>query len=166
MKWEDRAEAKKANIGERLVDEYLIRNGIVPYRPIVSRRHPFDRLCASADKKRIYVAEVKSKPRRERYPDTGFNQTAFEDYMNIATAHNMDIFVYFVDEVMMEIYGGELFKNLNLKREIVHEGKLLHYPWRQGKIIYFPLCAMEHIANLSEDECLELSALRRTDYVP
>jgi len=166
MNWEDRPEVQKGNIGEKLVDEYLLRKGIVPYRPIVSQAHPFDRLCASADKKRIYVAEVKTKPRREFYPDTGIDWHHFNDYVFIAMQHSMDVFIYFVDEILKSIYGGELISSLAQTRQVKHQGRVLTYPLKQGKIIYFPLVAMECVAELSDEVCEELAALRRTKYEP
>ena len=164
MNWEDRPEVRKGNIGEGLVDEYLLRKGIVPYRPIASQAHPFDRLCASADKKHIYVVDVKTKPRREFYPDTGFNISNYNKYLNIAIQHNMDVFVYFVDEILKAIYGGELIGNLAQIRQVRHQGKLLIYPIQQSGIIYFPLAIMEHIADLPDAVCKELAALRTTTY--
>lgn len=166
MNWNDRPEVQKGNIGEALVDEYLLKKGIVPYRPIVSQAHPFDRLCASADKKRIYVAEVKTKPRREFYADTGVDQRHYNDYLNIAMQHNMDVFVYFVDEVRKEIYGGELISNLAQVRQETHQqtGRILTYPLAHKGIIYFPLSAMEHVADLPDEVCKQLAALRRSKY--
>jgi len=164
MNWEDKPEVRKGNIGERLVDEYLLRKGIVPYRPIVSQAHPFDRLCASADKKRIYVVEVKTKPRREFYPDTGVDFRHFNDYMHISLQHSMDVFLYFVDEILRSIYGGELVGNLAQIRQVRHQGRDLIYPLKHRGIIYFPLSAMEHVASLQDDVCKELAALRRTNY--
>jgi hypothetical protein len=164
VSWEDKPEVQKGNIGERLVDEYLLRKGIVPYRPIVSQAHPFDRLCASSDKKRIYVVEVKTKPRREHYPDTGVEFRHFNDYLNIAIQHSMDVFIYFVDEVRKEIYGGELVSNLAQIRQEWHEGRELVYPLKHKGIIYFPLSAMEHVADLPEEVCKKLASLRRSNY--
>lgn len=166
MNWDSRPEVKKGHIGERLVDEYLLRKGIVPYRPMAPKAHPFDRLCASADKKRIYIAEVKAKPRREFYPDTGINVAHFNDYMNVAMHHSMDVFIYFVDEILKSIYGGELVSNLAQDRRVLHRGRMLKYTMRQGPIIYFPLACMEHVATLSDEACAELAALRRTAYEP
>lgn len=166
MNWDERPEVQKGNIGEKLVDEYLLRKGIVPYRPIISKAHPFDRLCASADKKHIYVVEVKTKPRREFYPDTGVDFRHYNAYLHIAMQHSMDVFIYFVDEIERAIYGGELILNLAQVRQITHPktGRVLIYPLPQRGIIYFPLSAMETIAELSEEVCKELAALRQTNY--
>jgi hypothetical protein len=164
MNWEDRPEVRKGNIGEKLVDEYLLRKGIVPYRPIACQAHPFDRLCASSDKKRIYVVEVKTKPRREFYPDTGIDFRHYNDYLNIAMHHTMDVFIYFVDEIEKSIYGGELISNLAKVRQIQYKGKTLTYPLAQRGIIYFPLVAMERVCDLPDAVCAELAKLRRTNY--
>lgn len=158
MNWDERKEVQKGNLGEELVERYLAGRGYVVYRPTTGP-HPFDRLCASKDKRSIFVAEIKTKPRRKFYPDTGFDQRHNHDYINIAMKHSMDVFVYFVDEVEGWIYGGELLSNLHRPRQLMHGGKLLQYPWSIGGIIYFPLSAMEKIAALPPSECDKLRAL-------
>lgn len=158
MNWNDRIQVQKGNLGEELVEQYLAKKGFVVYRPITGP-HPFDRLCASADKRRIFVAEIKTKPRRKYYPDTGFNQRHNQDYLRIAMQHSMDVFVYFVDEVVGKIYGGELISNLHKPRQIQHGSKTLTYPWSIDGIIYFPLSCMEVVAELPRDERARLAAL-------
>lgn len=162
--WKQSNAYRKGEIGEGLVDQYLLKRGIVPYRPIADAAHPFDRLCASSDKKSLYVVEIKSKPKREFYPDTGFNYSNFLDYMNIAMKYGMDVFVYFVDERMKKIYGGELLSNLAVEREVSWNGKSIMYPLHQGRQIYFPISCMEEIANLGDAECEVLHSLRRSNY--
>ena len=165
--WEDKTEVKKGNIGEQIVEDYLIKQGIIPYRPCTDGAHPFDRLCASADKQRIFVAEIKSKPARYAYPDTGINYSHYCDYMNIAMKYSMDIFLYFVDEHKGCIYGAELVSRLVPEYQIEHNGKLLSYPMHQShyqngkqiKMVYFPIKRMKFISSLTTDQCLELKVL-------
>jgi len=167
MAWNDKQEVKKGNIGERIVEEWLISHGIIPYAPCTEAAHPFDRLCASADKKRIFVAEIKCKPRRYAYPDTGINYSHYCDYVNIAMKYSMDVFLYFVDEYQRAIYGGELITRLIPEFQIVHHGKTLLYPLhtshmqngRSVKMVYFPLKRMHQIATLSDEQCNSLRAL-------
>ena len=167
MQWEDKQEVKKGNIGEEIVEAYLIDNGIIPYKPCTGGAHPFDRLCASADKQRIFVAEIKCKARRYAYPDTGINYSHYQDYVNIAMKHNMDIYLYFVDEFNGCIYGAELVSRLIPEYQVEHKGRLLSYPMhtehRQNgrliKMVYFPLKRMVVIHRLSDDQCSELKKL-------
>ena len=72
MNFDELPGTQKGRIGEIEVDKYLSSIGIIPYAPILSKAHPFDRLCASADKKKLFVAECKAKAARTYYPDTGY----------------------------------------------------------------------------------------------
>lgn len=158
MQWEDRLTVRKGNLGEQLVEKYLTSKNFVIYRP-TSGPHPFDRLVASADKKRIFIAEIKTKPSRNKYPDTGFDLRCNQDYLRICISHHMDVFVYFVDERCGWIYGNSLIENLYTPRIVHHNGMVLKYPIAAGGIIYFPLEAMEKIAQLPALECKRLADL-------
>lgn len=145
----------KGKIGERIVDDWLIKKGFVPYRPIEGVPHPFDRLVASRDKQKILVVEVKSKPRREKYADTGISARHYREYMIISDTYGIRIFIAFVDEVMRQIYG-------NFLDELVRPcGR---YPLHYADIVYFPLQHMKRVADLTAEECAELAALRKTNY--
>lgn len=146
----------KGRIGERIVDDWLVRKGFVPYRPIEGVAHPFDRLVASRDKRTIRVVEVKSKPRRERYPDTGISVGHFQDYRHIEDTYNVPVFIAFVDERLKKVYG-------NFLSELCKSNG--RYPLVQSGIIYFPLCHMKRLADLTEEQCVELEALRRSRYI-
>jgi len=145
--WADKVQVKKGTLGEQLVDEMLIKQGIIPYRAIVDEAHPFDRLCASKDKRCIAIAEVKTKPRRKYYPDTGINLSQFRTYNHIVKTYGISVWLYFVDEDYAEIYGGELSK-IGREVTVLHQGTLLKYPLIQGQIIYFPRVAMERFCRL------------------
>lgn len=165
MKWNDKPSVQKGSIGERIVDEWLIGLGWVPYRPIADAAHPFDRLVASKDKKRIVVVEVKSKPRREAYADTGIDYRHYQDYLGIWQSYNITVFLAFVDEKQGRIYG-EFLSRLNKFRIV--DGNV--YPWRprpnqRPDIVYFPLEAMRQIGDLTGSQISSLSALRSTGFV-
>lgn len=153
MSWETRLE--KGRIGERIVDAWLESKGYVPYRPIDGVAHPFDRLVASRDKKTIRVVEVKAKPRREKYPDTGIPTTHYNDYKHIQDKYGIQVFIAFVDEVLKKIYGNFLDE---LDKP---DGR---YPLRYADVTYFPLSKMLDIKRLTDEQCAELAALRRSNY--
>jgi len=158
MNWEDKPEVKKGNLGEAIIDKYLRGKGLVPYFPAPGGAHPFDRLCASSDKQTIYVAEVKTKPRRVKYPDTGIDWKHYLDYQNIQAKYHIDVYLYFVDELEKAIYGGKLNALLQEHR-VRNNGKQLWYPLKWNNILYFPLALMEPIATLSDEQVYELKRL-------
>lgn len=168
MNFQDMSTTKKGNFSEKILDEYLISIGIIPYAPVISKAHPFDRLCATSDKKKIFVAECKGKARRTYYPDTGINEKHYLDYIGVREAHNIDVWLFFVDEYVKKIYGN-LLSELDKPREIEHKGKTLKYPLVQpdykGTVIrYFPLVAMVDIFDLNDDQSGELKQLSTRNY--
>jgi hypothetical protein len=161
--WEQRTTVKKGNTGQDLVDRYLRSKGIVPYAPTAEGAHPFDRLCATGDKKRLFIAEVKTKARRNYYPDTGIDLTHYRGYADIAKKHTISVCLFFVDELVGSIYGNTLAK-LEEERLIEYQGKLLKYPMVLGKIIYFPLEAMVTVCGLDGDSIENLRQLSTRSY--
>ena len=146
---------KKGQIGERIVDEWLISKGFVPYRPIAGAAHPFDRLVASRDKRKILVVEVKSKPAREKYGDQGIETRHYEDYKHISEKYGIRIFIAFVDEDAARIYGSFLDE---LEKP---QGR---YPLKYPDRVYFSPKHMRDIAQLTREQCAELRALRVSNY--
>jgi hypothetical protein len=155
MNFQDKQEVKKGNIGECIVDKYLISKGVIPYKPTVEKAHPFDRLCASSDKKSVYIVEVKAKARRKYYPDTGFNLSSYNDYINMQNKYGLSVFVFFVDEEAGQVYGGSL-KEISIECCVEHGRKSIKYPLVLGKVIYFPVCKMRVIKNLKTEDMHEL----------
>jgi hypothetical protein len=153
------------SIGERLVDTYIRQRGYVPYYPGPGPglRHPFDRLIASPDKRRLCIVEVKTKWRREAYADTGIDQRHFDDYQHITSTYSIPLFLAFVDAKLGTVYGNwwaELLK----PRDGCACGcrPCACYPWHCRGIVYFPLSAMRTLYVLTPEERAELLALRTT----
>jgi hypothetical protein len=177
MKFCDRPETKKGDLGEAEVDQWIHRQGYVPYRPDFNGPHPFDRLCATPDRRKLLIVESKCKPRRRYYPDTGFNCRHYRQYRYILETHAIDTFVAFVDEDSGTIYGN-LLTVLDLPRIIKHNeiylpsGELtfdeLHYPREQHGIRYYPLIAMQTVAPIAAATLAQMRALSRRNpaYAP
>lgn len=158
MDWQELVTVKKGNIGEAIVNSYLERMGFIPYSPDSEGAHPFDRLCASRDKKTIFIADSKAKPARTYYPDTGIDTRHYRDYMAIQRRHNLHVFIFFVDEDAGKVYGNFLHE-LDKHREIVHNGRTLNYPLVSKGIRYFPLVAMREIGEIPQKEVVKLRQL-------
>jgi hypothetical protein len=160
-------------IGERLIDEFLKQKGYVPYYPLPGVAHPFDRLIATPDKRRICIVEVKTKCRREAYDDTGINQRHFDDYQHITFTYSLPLFLAFVDAKVGQIYGNywtELLKTREPEGVVWLNGKAFghggcqSYPWTDRGIVYFPLSAMRVLHVLTAEERAEILAKRTTGW--
>jgi len=145
--WQSKTTVKKGNIGEKIVRGYLENKGYVIYKPITSGGHPFDNLCASRDKKKIFIVEVKTKEARKYYPDTGIDIKSYNEYKYIQDKYNLKVFLFFVDATNRKIYGN-IMEYLEIETTV---GKHI-YPLRQNGIIYFPLSSMKSISELTENE--------------
>jgi len=143
VSFEDRLEL--GEIGEHVIDEFLRQHGWVPYWPEKGKRHPFDRLAASADKRKLCIVEVKTKYEREAYPDTGINLSCFSDYQNIEMQYGVPIFLVFVDARKGQVYGNwwaDLLKSREPEEKARRAGCLM-YPWTQKGIVYFQTSPMK-----------------------
>jgi hypothetical protein len=158
--WQDMTTVKKGDLGEKIVDDYLLSKGIIPYKSISQTAHPFDRLCATSNKKNIFIAEVKSKAKMKYYPATGFNLNHYKQYKYIQEKYNIKIMVYFVDEKLNKVYGNYL--NI-LSKETEYKNK--KYPIiLKNNIIIFPECNMIDICNITDDYSNELKKLTNSNY--
>jgi hypothetical protein len=167
VKFENLASYRKGRIGEQIVDDWLIADAWVPYRPQEGVAHPFDRLMASRDKQRLCIVEVKTKPHRNAYMDTGINRSHFGDYGRVTIKHDVPLFLAFVDENTRSIYGNwwtELLRTREADRESARHG-CTSYPWFHGGQVYFQLAIMRTIKHLNDQQCGELRALRKTAWV-
>jgi len=159
MAWADKLSVKKGDMGETIVDKILLNKGVIPYAPIADKAHPFDRLCATDDKKTIYVVEVKTKARRTYYADTGFNISTYDDYVNIQNKYGLMVYVFFVDEWIKKIYGGSLD---SIARPL--KSGNIEYPFKKGRVIYFPLKNMHVFCDLDSESAERLKQLSNRNY--
>ena len=160
--WNNRTEVKKGTFGETIVKNYLKNKGFTVYIPELGQ-HVFDML-AIKEKKEIFIVEVKAQARRNRYPDTGITKKHYDEYNYVADKYNIPFFIFFVDEMLREIYGNWLKE---LKKPIIVNS--ISYPLIQegstGVRIYFPLEVMtRNIIVLNDDDIVELKKLSTRNY--
>lgn len=168
MNWQDLQTVRKGNIGEKVVKDYLMDKGYIPYIPDAPGSHPFDLLVASPNKRQIFIADSKAKPARIYYPDTGIDLRHYNQYSYIEQKHNMNVFVFFVDEDNGKVYGNFL-KKLTEPVEIEHNGKVLSYPKTETDsrgitTIYFPLEKMLPVGDIPEDDISRLRELSQRNH--
>ena len=92
LKWNDKLQVKKGNLGEKIVDEYFEGQGYIIYEPTTDGAHLIDRLYVK-DKKQLIIADVKTKPKRNKYPDTGFN---YKNYKQGAKRSTIKINIVYI----------------------------------------------------------------------
>lgn len=165
MSWNNKPQVKKGNWAEQIVVSFLEKKGYVVYRPITEKAHGFDTLAVK-NKKQAIVVEVKAKAKRNYYPDTGINIKHYDEYKYISKRHNLPIFIFFVDEMLKQIYGN-ILSELEKDSLVLTESKTISYPLTQNGIIYFPLKHMVVIHKLKEQdvEHLRNHSTRNYDYI-
>lgn len=153
--WQSFTTVKKGDVGEGLVNDWLISKGFIPYSPDAGGAHPFDRLVASRDKKTIFIADVKTKAKRKYYPDTGIDIKHYQEYKFIQKKYAIDVFIFFVDEEASKIYGN-FIRTLDRPLNIIHNGKELNYPMEQNGIHYFSIENMKSIVDIPQAQAEQL----------
>lgn len=162
MEFKDLPGVKKGNLGEQIVDEWLDKQGLIVYEPSTDNAHGFDRLV-SVDKSSLVIVEVKTKPKRLYYPDTGINIKHFEGYKKVSEKHSIPLCIFFVDEILKQIYCGWL-SELVQEKQIKWKGKRITYPLTNKEIVYFYQPRMKVIHHLTDDEAEQIKLLSNRSY--
>lgn len=157
--WQENKTVKKGNLGEQIVIDYLSKKGYVIYKSVTNGAHPFDNLCATRDKKEIFIAEVKTKEARKYFPDTGIDIRHYDEYRFIQNKYSLKVYLFFVDASNRKIYGNALE---TLESKTLIDKRV--YPLRQKGIIYFPLSNMELIAELTEQQANMITKYNTKNY--
>lgn len=154
LMFKDKIETLKGSIGENLVKEHFEHKGFNIFTAPHDRTHGVD-FIAEKNKKLKYAVEVKTKPARKIYPDTGFDLKHYNYYKT----YGVPVFIAFVDEEKKEIYGNflnELSKNRTVGG--------VEYPLKQNGIIYFPLQAMKTLRTIDDTTAQKLKTLSTSNY--
>lgn len=153
---------EKGNFGEQIVDKWLASKGLIVYKPTTNNAHGFDRLV-SVDKSSLVIVEVKTKPKRLYFPDTGINIKHFEGYKEVSEKHSIPVCIFFVDEILKQIYCGWL-SELIQEKQINWKGKQIAYPLTSKGIVYFYQPSMKVIHYLTDEEVKEIKSLSNSNY--
>lgn len=143
----------KGEYGESIVRRLFEEKGYIVYNPKTKGAHPFDIFALNTGKPCI-AADVKSKPRRILYPDTGISLKHYNIYLNFSKAHSMEFWIIFVDQNSGDIYGNTISK-LDVPRIIDNRT----YPLNEDKTRYWPVKAMRFFHKLTDQEMKELNRL-------
>jgi len=138
---------RKGTIAEEYVRDVLISRGWHIYTySTVNQPHPVDMFAITSDNQLVAV-EVKCKRARLYYPDTGIDVRHYRHYHNLQMQLNLPILLLFVDEYSRTVYGNYL-DYLSQPITIVDNKRELVYPMVAENLVYFPLQAMEHYADI------------------
>jgi Holliday junction resolvase len=160
--WNSKIEVKKGNRGEQIVYEFLKKKGWIVYKAVTDGSHCFD-FFFFIDRRELRVIEVKTKAKRNKYPDTGFALKHYEEYKRIMERHNLEIYIVFVDEGSGDIYGNFLRK-LEEPKVLFINNKQMIYPNVCFDTIYFPVENMVTIAKLNEQDVDYLKTYSKRSY--
>jgi len=141
--WQDKTEVKRGNIGEKLVKDYLESLGCIIYEPVTDGSHLFDKLVLHPTRK-LFICEVKTKPARLKYPDTGVDIRHYNSYKSVMNNYKLDVLLVFVDDLNRSMYGNwlsELDKPFG------------DYPLKHKGIIYWHINTMRILRELTDSEC-------------
>lgn len=105
--WEEKTTVKKGDFAEDIVHRFIEDKGYVVYSPKTKGPHAFDRL-AIKNKEKVIIVDIKAKAKLSKFDETGFNYKHYEEYKRISQRHSIPVFIFFVDEMLAEIYGNFL----------------------------------------------------------
>ena len=157
---------KKGAVGEAIVSDYLYSKNLMIFK---SERencsHPFDKMLVDMETlKFVGLVDVKTKPKRVYYPDTGINLRHWHTYLDASRINKVPFFLFFVDEEMGKIFWGELEY---LSQERMVDG--LKYPRKEfGKkaIVYFPISVMKVLdRDISQQNANLIRSFSQRSYV-
>lgn len=154
--WHMRPEVMKGDIGEEAVVNLLNAHGFCCYKSISPFAHPIDFLAIKNDMTKMLFCEVKTKPSRKFYPDTGFNYRNYKKYKGMEDRFQCHVFVAFVDDLRGQIYG-DFLRKMEKPYIMNYKNKILKYPLVKDSIIYFPLAHMRLVSAIPADVLKKLS---------
>lgn len=159
--FKDRINTQKGEIGQKLLEKYFPK--VFPklklYRCSNQNKgsHQCDGLIMDKDKIIAYY-DVKTKPRRFKFEDTGIDYYAFQNYQKLAKNNQSFFYLFFVDQLTKQIY----FNQLNVLKKNSYIKK--HY---EDTIIYFLLKDMRVLTKLNQEDCclLKQKTLMNYNYI-
>jgi hypothetical protein len=163
----DRPTTRAGTLGERIARRLLEAKNYMVYTPDeLDGAHPIDIVAINKDRLVALLCDVKAKPRRVHWPDTGIDMRHWLKYQCLGITHNVRVFLIFVDWEAGEVYGGFL-DELERQREVKTGKGRFWYPrtenYGRSEIRYFPLAAMHKVGTLMPDEASDLKQLSRRD---
>jgi hypothetical protein len=105
----DQASTRKGTLGEQIGEAWLRKRGFHVYRPSdLEQAHPVDRIAIAPGAMNALICDMKSKPVRTKYDDTGIDLEHWHRYRMLSEIHQMRALLVFIDEDLAKVYGNFL----------------------------------------------------------
>lgn len=141
MKFSEQHETRLGDIGELSINKFLTDNKFIIYKPINDAAHLIDGF-AIRNMNEIIGFEVKTKPKRIYYNDTGIDIKHYNRYKLVLDKYGIEVFLFFVDGLYKKVYGNYLS---------VLDKEENGYPLNQKGIRYFDLDKMIIIDTIPDE---------------
>jgi len=145
--FKEREQTKMGELAEEMIlNEFVQSKNSYPFRPAIDGTHPIDSVNISQENK-MWAMDMKCKPRRKYYADTGIDLRFYNSYGEIDKT--TPVYLLFVDTYTGTIYG-------NWMRFLT--------PKFEGNMVYFNLDQMVHYRYLDQEEILLLQKHNKSNY--
>ena len=139
---------RRGDRGEELCVSKLREHNWLSYKPTHLESHPADYCFINENNFRIFVADIKTKPRRIHFVDTGIDIRHWKKYISISK--HVCFALFFVDITCGMIYYNTL-DNLELPYT---DCRNITYPLDHNGIRYYSLDSMISLCKLTEHDQL------------
>ena len=152
--FKQKTETIKGKIGQQLLISCMLKRfpifKLYPCSQQNEGSHCFDGIIIKNDQI-VALYDVKTKPRRWKYEDTGIDKRSYDTYINVFKKYRKPFYLFFVDQYTKQIYYNTIWK---LSKNIIVKNK--KYPIIQNNysstIIYFPLVSMKLLCQLTDEQ--------------
>jgi len=149
----DSLEVKSGDLGEDIVEEYFLKKGFIRLQKHEERSHGYDFMFKKNDKK--FIVEVKTKPKRVKYNDTGFDLHSYKNYKRIQNKKNIKVFNAFVDFKLKQIYGNwlDILNDNKGDNELCSKYPIIDF---DNNLVFFDLNKMIVLCELNNNQIEQL----------
>jgi hypothetical protein len=154
--WE--AKLEKAQIGEEIIINYIKRDypdyDILTHN--VDKPHWIDIIIMNKENLDIKFIEVKTKEKWRKFDAIGFDVKNYKEYIALQNKTNIDILIYFVEEINKEI------RLLKLSEAIKYDDLGKTYTHKPNKTIsWFIKEQTKFVALLTDEDCEKLNIVNK-----
>jgi hypothetical protein len=158
--WNQKPQVIKGDIGEQIIDNFLIDEEYHLFAPVKNRSHIFDRYAISITKNKHFYFDVKTKARFNNWEAQGVNEDAYLKYIEVSEKLNVPFYIFFIDENSGDVHSVDIIKK---------KDKLFHIPMKKEskvKIVAWLLKDMYYVGKIENNDLLRKMASYNTRNYP